>query len=123
MALDFNLELIMPQHNCRIFRRSAIEATCYLIKDNAPSIANHLYDIVNGDPLPLEESEDPHQRLYFVDLTIEQIRQLIEVLSVIYELPSQTNTPGLAELTANLHQEWQQLADELALQSHACDQF
>ena len=118
MALDFKLDLIMPEQNCRIFCHSSLEATCYLVKRSLPEITQQLQQDLQQPALPIDEQTEICERFYYVNLSLQQVMQLTELLIETCEVSAQGNTTsGLMDLAMQLYQEWQPLADELLSQA------
>lgn len=115
MALDFELNLILPHQNAAIFCRSTIEATRYLIKQRLPFIAAHLSNTLRGHPLPLNEDQpqNAYQQAFYVDLGPEQANEVVELLYQISIDEENTPTPGLIALAKTLHKEWLEMANSL----------
>lgn len=112
MALDFKLNLILPQQNARIFCRSNIEATCYLIKQYLPQIAISLHRTLDKEPLPLNEEhiESIYQQTFFIDLPLQDVSKILEVLGKLTVEETDNKTPGLTVLARSLHLDWLELA-------------
>jgi len=81
MALDFNLNLILPEDRSAIFSRASIEITCKLIKPKLPEIADELETLLTQKPLPMtdEDSDVPHKHNFYVNLDSRQVRSIVEV--------------------------------------------
>ena len=115
MALDFELNLILPHQNAGIFCRSNIEATCYLIKRYLPDVAANLHQTLTQQPLPLNEElqENIYQQTFYVDLPHEQILEIVELLAQLAQDEPNNPTPGLTALARSLFQDWSELAHSL----------
>ncbi len=117
MALDFELNLILPEDNSGIFCRSNIEATRYLIKHKLPKIAEALSNVLTRDPLPLDEEHihSIYQQSFFVDLDPEQVWEIVDCLTHIIQDGNNSPTPGLIVLAKSLYREWVELAQSKGL--------
>lgn len=117
MALDFELDLILPEENVAIFCRSNIEATRYLIKHRLPKVADALSKILTRDPLPLDEEHihSIYQQSFFVDLEPEQVWDIVETLTFTIQDEHNSPTPGLVILAKSLYREWVELAQSKGL--------
>jgi hypothetical protein len=112
MALDFELNLIMPNESAAIFCRSNIEATRYLIKQKAPRLAIKLSQTLTREPLPLNEEEihSVYQQSFYVNLDPDEAWELVDTLAVIIQDEPNSPTPGLVMLAKSLHKEWVEMA-------------
>lgn len=117
MALDFELNLIMPEDNTGIFCRSNIEATRYLIKHKLPAIADALSRILSREPLPIDEEHihSIYQQSFFVDLEPEQVWEIVDALTHTIQDEHNSPTPGLVVLAKSLYREWVELAQSKGL--------
>jgi hypothetical protein len=115
MALEFELNLILPHQNSAIFCRSTIEATRYLIKQKCPHLAMHLTNTLRTEPLPINEAhiENDYQQSFYVDMNPEQVSEIVELLLHISQDEQNEPTPGLMNVAKSLYQDWLDYANSL----------
>lgn len=113
MALDFDLQLIMPEDSMAIFSRGALQMTVKLIKSKAPELAADVLAILNQTPLPTgnePQNSNLHQHMFHVQLPSEKVSAIVQVIQGISKNSQNNLLPGMAVVAKALFKDWQDLA-------------
>jgi len=115
MALDFQLDLILPADNHTIFSRGAIDMTISLIKPHNLDLAQKLSAVFDQQPLPTnyEETSNVHQQMFQIKLANETVTGICDTIFKILCDEQQNVQPGVLAVAKALFRDWTRLATKL----------
>ena len=118
MALDFVVDLVLPEFKDAVFNRGSLELTCSLINFKEPEITHAIQLILTNKPICSShfKTQNPHQDNFYVSLNVRQVRIIIEVLSDVINGPQDVKILGKCVLAKSLLEEWMKLATAMMLE-------
>jgi len=118
MALDFVVDLVLPEFKDAVFNRGSLELTCKLINFHEPEITQAIQSILANKPICSTQfkAHNIHQDNFYVSLNARQVRAIIEVLSDVINEPEDVKILGKRVLAKSLLEEWMKLATAMMLE-------